>query len=59
MTSSATQTAVAGAVQEMIEPWTQACIRRDWDSLLSMCTDDVVFMPPGAPAATGQPCDSG
>ena len=44
----------AAAVAKIIEPWNQACLDRDWDTLLSMCTDDVVFMPPGAAEVTGE-----
>lgn len=41
------------AVQEIIQPWSQACIDRDWDKLLSMCTEDIVFMPQGTPPVSG------
>jgi len=41
------------AIRGTIEPWTNACVRRDWDRLLSMCTDDVVFLPPNEPAVEG------
>ncbi len=54
MTLTATHTSAANAIQELIQPWTSACLQRDWDALLSMCTDDIVFMPPGAPAVTGE-----
>ena len=37
------------AIRAFIPPWTQACLDRDWDALLAMCTDDVVFSPPGEP----------
>ena len=39
-------TSAASAIAALIEPWTRACIARDWDTLLSFCTDDVVFSPP-------------
>ena len=42
------------AIRATIEPWTQACINADWDRMLSMCTDDIVFMPPDAPMAEGR-----
>jgi ketosteroid isomerase-like protein len=29
--------------------WIKACLDRDWDALLAMCTEDVVFAPPGEP----------
>jgi ketosteroid isomerase-like protein len=41
-------------VRDLIEPWTRACLQRDWDALLSMCNDDIIFLPPGAPAVTGE-----
>jgi ketosteroid isomerase-like protein len=28
-------------------------VRRDWDALLGMCTDDVVFLPPNEPIVEG------
>ena len=39
-----TQSALA-ALKDLIEPWTNACLTRDWDALLGMCTADIVFMP--------------
>ena len=42
------------AAQNIIEPWNRACIDRDWDAALSMCTEDMVFMPPGAPPVSGE-----
>lgn len=53
MPSISTSRDAATQVQSLIEPWTQACLDQDWDAVLDMCTDDVVFMPPGAPAVTG------
>ncbi len=41
------------AIRGTIDPWIQACIDADWDRLLSLCTDDVVWMPPDAPIAEG------
>jgi ketosteroid isomerase-like protein len=41
------------AIRALVEPWTKACVRRDWDSLLGMCTDDIVFLPPSEPAVAG------
>lgn len=52
MSQDATQSALA-AVKEIIDPWTKACLKRDWDALLGMCTSDVVFMPSGEPPQTG------
>lgn len=34
------------SIHRMIEPWNRACVMRDWDALLSMCTADVIFLPP-------------
>ena len=42
------------AIRETLDPWIQACIDEDWDRLLSLCTDDIVFMPPDAPMAEGR-----
>lgn len=41
------------AIHDTIEPWSTACMEADWDALLDMCTEDVVFMPPGEPAVEG------
>ncbi len=41
-------------IRGTMDPWTQACIDADWDRLLSLCTDDVVFLPPDAPMAEGR-----
>lgn len=37
------------SIRATAEPWVRACIERDWDALLEMCTDDVVFLPPDEP----------
>ena len=42
------------AIRASIAPWTKACLDRDWDALLAMCTDDVVFAPPGEPRVSGK-----
>ena len=39
----------AAAIRATIGPWTKAALNRDWDTLLAMCTDDIVFAPPGEP----------
>ena len=52
MTTSSTD-AAAAAVAKMIGPWTRACLDRDWDALLGMCTSDIVFMPPGEAPVSG------
>lgn len=41
------------AIKSTGEPWISACLRRDWDALLSLCTEDIVFMPPDEPIAAG------
>jgi len=46
--------ATATAIEQMVEPWNRACLARDWDALLGMCTEDVVFMPSGAPPVSGK-----
>ncbi len=40
-------------IRATIEPWTKACLDRDWDALLAMCTEDIVFSAPGEPKVTG------
>src|SRR5437867_4452477 len=42
------------AIRATIGPWTKACLDRNWDALLAMCTDDVVFAPPGEPRISGK-----
>ena len=41
------------AIRATIEPWTKACLERDWDTILAMCTDDIVFLPPNEPTMEG------
>lgn len=41
------------AIEALREPWIQACLSRDWDSLFKICTDDVELFPPDAPKASG------
>jgi len=43
----------AAAIRALISPWIQACKARDWDALLALCTDDIVFAPPGEPHVSG------
>ena len=38
------------AIEATVDPWRTACIERDWDAALDMCTDDCVFLPPGMPS---------
>jgi len=41
------------AIEALRQPWIQACLDRDWDSLLGLCTDDIELYPPDAPQASG------
>ena len=41
------------SIRSTINPWTQACLDRDWDALFKLCTQDLVLLPPEAPAAEG------
>ena len=41
-------------IEALVTPWIQACLDRDWDGLLALCTDDVVFAPPGEPSISGE-----
>jgi len=41
------------AIRGTFEAWRDACVRRDWDALLGMCTDDIVFLPPGESPVEG------
>jgi len=41
------------AIEALRQPWIQACLDRDWDALLGLCTNDVEFFPPDAPKAAG------
>jgi len=43
----------AAAIRATIPPWRKACLDRNWDALLAMCTDDVVFAPPGESQVSG------
>lgn len=42
------------AIKDTAKPWADACLARDWDALLGLCTDDVVFLPPDEPAVTNE-----
>lgn len=46
-------TSPSQAIEDLIQPWIRACVDRDWDALLAMCTEDIVFMPPGDSLVTG------
>ncbi len=52
-TATLTEQDVA-AIQALRDPWIQACLDRDWDALLSICTSDVTLLPPDAPIAEGR-----
>jgi len=41
------------AIQSLRDPWVQACLNRDWDALLGICTSNVTLLPPDAPIAEG------
>jgi ketosteroid isomerase-like protein/uncharacterized glyoxalase superfamily protein PhnB len=41
------------AIRATIQPWVRACLDRDWDGLLALCTDDVAFLPPDEPIVAG------
>ena len=43
----------AAQIRATIAPWINACLERDWDALLAMCTEDIVFSPPSDPKVTG------
>ena len=43
----------AAQIRATIAPWNQACLDRDWDALLAMCTEDIVFSGPREPKVTG------
>jgi ketosteroid isomerase-like protein len=39
------------AIRATVVPWTKAALDRNWDAMISMCTNDVVFAPPGEPGS--------
>ncbi len=41
------------AIIEMIEPWNKAVVDRNYEALMELCSDDVVFQPPGESAKLG------
>jgi ketosteroid isomerase-like protein len=53
MSTAAKHSSAAALARDTIGPWTRACVERDWDALLEMCADDVLFMPPGADPVRG------
>ena len=44
----------SSAIRATVAPWTQAALDRNWDAMISMCTNDVVFAPPGEPSVSGK-----
>jgi uncharacterized protein (TIGR02246 family) len=42
------------AIQQLTEGWIEAVKAKDIDRLLSLVTDDVVFLPPGRPPIKGK-----
>ena len=44
----------ATAIRATLAPWTKAALDQNWDSMISLCTSDVVFAPPGEPSVSGQ-----
>ena len=42
------------AIHELIEPWNAYVLKGDWDGLLSMCTGDMIFMPPDGMPVEGE-----
>ncbi len=43
------------AIRKLIEAWLAAVRSKDISKLVSMVTDDAVFLPPGLPAVRGKP----
>jgi ketosteroid isomerase-like protein len=41
------------SIRATLKPWTRACLDRDWDALLALCTPDVVFSPPAEASVSG------
>ncbi len=42
------------ALQAYVDEFVSQCLDRDWDALVERLTDDVVFLPPDAPAVIGK-----
>jgi ketosteroid isomerase-like protein len=38
----------------LTDAWMQACYDRDWDTLLTLVTDDIAFLAPDVPAVLGK-----
>ena len=41
------------AIRGLVEPYVDACLKRDWGKLLDMATDDIVVFPPDEPMISG------
>lgn len=41
-------------IRGISDEWVRAALVRDWDSLAALLTDDVVLLPPDAPAVVGK-----
>ena len=53
MPNSALAPEDVAAINDLIEPWNEAVMQKDWDAALGMCTDDMVFMPPDGLSVRG------
>ena len=42
-------------IQGITDEWVRVSLARDWDGLIALLTDDVVFLPPDAPSVVGKP----
>ncbi len=54
MTTATITTIDVNAIKDTAKPWADACVARDWDALLGLCTDDVVFLPPDEPVVANE-----
>ena len=52
-TGAQMQPDAAAQIRATIEPWNRCCLGRDWDTLLTMCTEDVVLSGPGEQKVSG------
>ena len=52
-TGAQMQPDAATQIRSTIAPWSKACLDRDWDALLALCTEDFVISGPGGPKVTG------
>jgi ketosteroid isomerase-like protein/uncharacterized glyoxalase superfamily protein PhnB len=54
MTTATLPSADVDAITSTGKLWSEACVARDWDALLSLCSEDIVFLPPEEPAVAGK-----